>query len=1448
MFKTNREKLQEIEGSYVKKDYEHVVVECARITEKAVGWMFRSFHMSLTDTERRLKFLEFEKAQGEKYLNFLKRPTIGVGIGFYNVLITYFPGHDWLNAELKTALNTINIHRNAQVHSGKAVIKDHEAGEVLDATESFLKGINLIDKPEDDLGFSLKHFLVFRSIESKFEIGESDEDFKRIINDSNKLMPELLSSVFHKVYPFLPVEDKEKVNRLYPDVGSAGTKKFSLKNYIEVFEEVHLFEQMNEGESLHHSLKAIADEYKGSYTKRAARHHVNILDIIFRYIRNEKLDHLLEYADLVKKKYLEDSKINQTDRIILNDRAKDLRIPGNVAETIEKTVVRTIENELILFQTLHEDRSADEAEAESRARKKTLFPVQRILQNRVVVLGTAAAILILFAAIYFIWIRSEYPAYERVFLQGKPFVEKCRKARTLKDVRAHALYIWGTYSEHYYMPDELIDEYRKFFKEHPESPEAHYYLAEVYYFAHQSRSDEYKTLDSTWILLNEALEMGLKAYDADLMKMDIYFDLGLIPQFIESADQLVRDYPENPDAWLLAGMFYRNILYDTLKAVEYYHKAIEIYPKTLNGYQYLADLYIASREFDQAFAMLQEAVKINPDNRAVASSYRLLFLVSNRFNEATEFIEGMMKKYRLKNVEYYRILANLYVQNNDTSKARSFIESSLKKYPGDSGLQATLEDLDRMIKMEAEESDRDEGQKIKWLKDIDEALALARKEGKPILAEFYDQPSNYQLLRMKENVYRDSTIQALLEKYVPVRLFETRDFNIFKEYGIDYAYYNIFIISPDGVKLENDYYYYYQESEKDAFARYIRTGLNIYSDYQLGRKLNTETFTEVSNLDDARNFSRIKGFPIMMVVTSENSIYSKRLLEETLNDPIFKAEFNNIIYLHVTAEKNKDIISNRNIRIFPSILFLGQDGEVIHETRGNMIPKELARILRKVKEVYSKGTAYENEINWFYSLQEARTAALLEQKYIFMGSAYFRSSYTEEYSSNKDVLERLDDFICFSFALEDRHDKDLITRFGSIYWQTCLILDPSGNALFKTLSLPFWEQEEILNWMDIEKKMEKLSLMGYEKYEHYKNQVDLAEAMVDRMPRSSVGVYETILEEFPDDLEIIHKITSLYLDYLEEAEEGLKYLQLEVEKSPDCSDDQVDKLIATALQSGQIDAFRQWLDGQIELNATDNSKKASLYACHSELSEILMDPVSAKEYALKAVQSDPEDIRSNTQMGRLLYYSGDLNGAKKYFTKVSRDHTKPIEANFYLALIAQDRNDMVEKERIRQNGLIMAPHQSGYESNPKFYNYPGYIHLIKQYYKDYLKLTGSNSWNKDKYALFITDFGNDLQLALQLINECVEEAPDQIDFILGKAWILYRMGQYAEADKCIPQDQEQYEYLSYEYLYYSGKIKLAVGDTVQGMEYLKNTQSWWHNEPRCDFMKEDIEAILKEAG
>ena len=52
-------------------------------------------------------------------------------------------------------------------------------------------------------------------------------------------------------------------------------------------------------------------------------------------IHNKKLDHFLTFADNIKKRYLQDHKLTDTDKVILNERAKDLHISDVIAKKIE---------------------------------------------------------------------------------------------------------------------------------------------------------------------------------------------------------------------------------------------------------------------------------------------------------------------------------------------------------------------------------------------------------------------------------------------------------------------------------------------------------------------------------------------------------------------------------------------------------------------------------------------------------------------------------------------------------------------------------------------------------------------------------------------------------------------------------------------------------------------------------------------------------------------------------------------------------------------------------------------------------------------------------------------------------------------------------------------------------------------------------------------------------
>ncbi|GAH12738.1 unnamed protein product, partial [marine sediment metagenome] len=166
------------------------------------------------------------------------------------MLLDNFKKHPQVKAEHRTYLNTINTIRNAQLHSGKEAATDNEAAEIIDSAEHFLKDTGLYDKAIESIGFPLKYYLVYTSIKSKFQKAKTEDDFCKIINDSFKIIPGLLNSVFNKVYPFLKIEDKEKLNISHPQTLRDKSYVISIQYFVEIFNEIKLFDKIENGESL----------------------------------------------------------------------------------------------------------------------------------------------------------------------------------------------------------------------------------------------------------------------------------------------------------------------------------------------------------------------------------------------------------------------------------------------------------------------------------------------------------------------------------------------------------------------------------------------------------------------------------------------------------------------------------------------------------------------------------------------------------------------------------------------------------------------------------------------------------------------------------------------------------------------------------------------------------------------------------------------------------------------------------------------------------------------------------------------------------------------------------------------------------------------------------------------------------------------------------------------
>ena len=92
-----KDRLQSIEVLYDNKDYSNVVIQTAKLVEVSLSYLFNHFHNTLKSKEDNLKYLEFERRNGEKYSQFQQKPTIGVSIGYLNQLLKYFPDHTRLN-------------------------------------------------------------------------------------------------------------------------------------------------------------------------------------------------------------------------------------------------------------------------------------------------------------------------------------------------------------------------------------------------------------------------------------------------------------------------------------------------------------------------------------------------------------------------------------------------------------------------------------------------------------------------------------------------------------------------------------------------------------------------------------------------------------------------------------------------------------------------------------------------------------------------------------------------------------------------------------------------------------------------------------------------------------------------------------------------------------------------------------------------------------------------------------------------------------------------------------------------------------------------------------------------------------------------------------------------------------------------------------------------------
>lgn len=117
-------------------------------------------------------------------------------------------------------------------------------------------------------------------------------------------------------------------------------------------------------------------------------------------------------------------------------------------------------------------------------------------------------------------------------------------------------------------------------------------------------------------------------------------------------------------------------------ALEYFHKALMIFPNLKGVYRYIGLAYLQLRDFEAAEEAFQKAGKEDQDSYGVMNNLGVVAMQLKKFNEAEQYFQRAIKAkpdYALA----YLNMATLFVRSDQRTRATEFFERYLDMQPDD---------------------------------------------------------------------------------------------------------------------------------------------------------------------------------------------------------------------------------------------------------------------------------------------------------------------------------------------------------------------------------------------------------------------------------------------------------------------------------------------------------------------------------------------------------------------------------------------------------------------------------------------------------------------------------------------------------------------------------------------------------------------------------------------
>jgi len=827
-------------------------------------------------------------------------------------------------------------------------------------------------------------------------------------------------------------------------------------------------------------------------------------------------------------------------------------------------------------------------------------------KRRLSPLLSATAILVLisvFTILFLVLPESKYTGYEKAYFESNfnDARDKSAHDRPLENVKANRYHILSTaYVNQDTMPIDVEQEYRNLLMQNPDSPQAHYYMGLMHYAAGRERSQR----DSVWLLFDQAKTLGMDDIYLTLDMAAFFMRDGFTQEAFEMVNALLEKDPPNPDVLYRIGTLFYFADKDTLRARKFYERTLNLYDNHLAARIGLCQLALDNYDLNTALINLGWCENINNENYEVVRIKSEIYEREGKFAEAEDYLKKVINSFGINDIRFYKSLARLYQKLDLFEKCDELIQSATARFSSTSyfaDLKKSLETRKEWLRIQ-QEHDSDQNL-VSWSDDFDKSLEKAAREKKPVLIEFYS-TQEFWSKALQERTYPDQKVQNILKSYIPLRINGEIRKDLAQKYQADYFPYLV-MLNEHGEKLFTVRYWLEPPGPEELIEN-LSDGLTQYQRYLEGLDLENRQTTEVSNIKDALLLAKSKQMPVMAVVLSSESKWSDKLVNETLVNPMLKADLQKVILVKVNQAVNKYLIKQWDITYFPSIVFLDQKGNILYQAQGYHTPRALADLIIDLNDAMKRGQKIKDRIRWLYDLEEVQSVALLQKKDILIycdadWCPYCGQIEKKVFSDPSFIKVVNKSFI--PIEINDSRDPELIKSFGINAFPALIILDASLTELTRYLGAG--EVTEVVAALNIDERKPLFSILGPDKYKLFYKYENLSEKFYERsFLRSFIRVNQKQLEIYPEHWQSYRAIGEAHLD-LKNSRDAQYYFNKAIDHGAEIEETFANDIMDAYLQLDDVPGFEIWIQNTLKARKKNPDESKVLHHIAAKFHSLL---------------------------------------------------------------------------------------------------------------------------------------------------------------------------------------------------------------------------------------------------